>query len=124
MNRALFPVAVVLGTSSLMLVDSAIKGAALLLLATVVTLVFRLDSAATRHLIWLVAIVGMLAVPVFSAILPQWRVLPAWAVISFEAACQKLGVRQPVRLLIHSERTISLVWGIIRLRLLLPAGAR
>ena len=250
MNRTLFPVAVVLSTSSLMLVDSAIKGAAILLLAALVTLMLRRDSAATRHLAWLVAIAGMLVVPVFSAILPQWRALPAWAVIStepvavetpapavatpeqpqatvspnaspvksevptvlgnqpiaevpvsqpaivavevipepteprwnrvsalpllwaigfsvlvlrlmaarlmlwsnerrgkviglsqrpwdgrpeeksnapivtaFQAACQQLGVRQPVRLLIYSERTIPVVWGIIRFRLLLPAAA-
>jgi len=250
MNRTLFLV-VVLGTSSLMLADSAIKGAVILLLAALVTLMLRRDSAATRHLTWLVAIVGMLVVPVFSAILPQWRVLPAWAMISteplavespapavdtpeqpqaalsrnaspvknelstvignqpvaeapvspsamvaaeviperteprwnrvnalpllwaigfcvlvlrlmaarlmlwsnerrgkvivlsqrpwdvrpaeasdapivtaFQAACQQLGVRQPVRLLIHSERTIPVVWGIIRFRLLLPAAAR
>ena len=209
------------------------------------------DSAAARHLAWLVAIVAMLIVPLFSAMLPQWRVLPAWAVISpgpvavespagavetpeqpqaallpnaspannevpamtadqpiaevpmsepamvaaevipepteprwnranalpllwaigfsvlvlrlmaarlmlwsnerrgnvialsrrpwdgcsveksdvpivtaFHAACQQLDIRQPVRLLIHSERTIPVVWGIIRLRLLLPAAAR
>jgi len=233
-----------------MLVDSAIKGAAILLLAALVTLMLRRDSAATRHLAWLVAIVGMLVVPVFSAILPQWRALPAWAVIStepvalespapavetteqpqaalppnaspvknevptvtgnqpivevpvsqpaivaaevvpepteprwnrvnalpmlwaigffvlvlrlmaarlmlwskerrgkvialsqklrdgrpaeesndpivtaFQAACQQLGVRRPVRLLIYSERTIPVVWGIIRFRLLLPAEA-
>jgi len=251
MNRTFFPVAVVLGTSSLMLVDSAIKGAAILSLAALVTLMLRRDSAAIRHLTWLVAIVGMLVVPVFSAILPQWRALPAWAVIStepvavesptpavatseqpqaalspnagpvknelsttigdqpiaevpvspsavvaaevipepteprwnrvnvlpllwaigfcvlvlrlmvarlmlwsnerrgkvialsqrpwngrpagesnapiitaFQAACEQLGVRQPVRLLIHSERTIPVVWGITRFRLLLPAAAR
>lgn len=250
MNRTLFPI-VALGTSSLMLVDSAIKGAAILLLATLVTLMLRRDSAATRHLTWLVAIAGMLVVPVFSAILPQWRALPAWAVIStepvavelpapavetpeppqaalppnaspvenelpavvgrqpvaevpvsqpaivaaevipeptklrwyqvnalpllwavgffvlvlrllaarlvlwsnerrgkvvalswrpwdgrpaeesngpivtaFQNACQQLGVRQPVRLLIHSERTVPVVWGIVRPRLMLPATSR
>ncbi len=48
MNRTLLPVAAVLGTSSLMLVDSAIKGAALLLLAALVTLMLRRDSAATE----------------------------------------------------------------------------
>ena len=48
MHRALFPVVGVLGTSSLMLVDSAIKGAVLLLLAALVTLLLRRDSAASR----------------------------------------------------------------------------
>ena len=68
--------------SSLLLVDSAVKGTALLALAAVAALILRRDSAATRHLVWLLAIVAMLVVPVLSAMLPQWRVLPEWAGIS------------------------------------------
>lgn len=261
MNRVLILAGAVLGASSVLLIDSAIKGAALLIIATLAVLLLRRDSAATRHLVWLVAIVGLLVVPVFSAVLPQWRVLPAWAVIEsppavaevepvgfattvisvepaqlppmelpaftevsetpssgdelvahdavsempelaqhpvvateiapeagarqwgivdgiplcwavgffvlmlrlsaarlilwsserrgtvvaisqrpptddgasppndrivhpFQAACRKLGVRRPVRLLIHAERTIPVVWGIFRVRLLLPNSAR
>jgi beta-lactamase regulating signal transducer with metallopeptidase domain len=68
-----------LAASSLLLVDWAVKGSALLLLAAVAAIVLRRDSAATRHLAWLLAIVALLFVPVLSAILPQWRVLPEWA---------------------------------------------
>src|SRR5690349_3656764 len=82
MNRMIFTVAGVFSASSLLLVDSAIKGTALLMLAAVVALILRRDSAATRHLVWLLAIVAMLAVPGLSAMLPQWRVLPEWARIS------------------------------------------
>ena len=78
MNRALFILISVSGVSSLLLLDSAIKGAALLLFAGVVVLFLRRDSAATRYLVWLVAIIAMLAVPLLSAMLPQWRVLPDW----------------------------------------------
>ena len=78
MNRTIFTVAGVLSASSLLLVDSAVKGTVLLALAAVVALILRRDSAATRHLVWLLAIVAMLVVPVLSAMLPQWRVLPAW----------------------------------------------
>ena len=81
MNRTFLPIAVVFSGSTLLLIDSTINAALLLLVAGLVAFMLRRDSAATRHLIWLVAIVAMLAVPVFSAILPQWRVLPAWAVI-------------------------------------------
>ena len=81
MNRTILIAGAVLSTSSLLLVDSAIKGGTLLVLAALVALLLRRDSAATRHLVWQVSIVGMLGVPVFSAVLPQWRVLPAWAVI-------------------------------------------
>src|SRR5882762_4765036 len=82
MNRTIFLAVGVFGAPSLLLVDSAVKGTALLMLAVVAAVVLRRDSAATRHLVWLLAIVAMLAVPVLSAMLPQWRVLPGWAGIS------------------------------------------
>ena len=78
MNRTILTVAGVFSTSSLLLVDSAVKGTALLVLAAIATLILRRDSAATRHLVWLLALVAMLVVPVLSALLPQWRVLPEW----------------------------------------------
>jgi hypothetical protein len=56
MNRTLLSVGVVFGTSSLLLVDSAIKGGVILALAAFAAILLRRDSAATRHLVWLVAI--------------------------------------------------------------------
>src|SRR5437660_8998873 len=79
MNRTIFTVAGVFSASSLLLVDSAVKGTALLMLAAVAAMILRRDSAATRHFVWLLAIAAMLVVPVLSAMLPQWRVLPKWA---------------------------------------------
>lgn len=79
MNRMILVVAGMFSASSLLLVDSAIKGTALLVLASITAMILRRDSAATRHLVWLLAMVAMLAVPVLSAMLPQWRVLPGWA---------------------------------------------
>src|SRR5580765_8470312 len=79
MNRTFLMIAGVFGTSSLLLVDSAVKGTALLLVAAAVALMLRRDSAATRHLVWLLAIVALLVAPVLSAMLPGWRVLPEWA---------------------------------------------
>ena len=256
MSRTLLLAAVVFSASSLLLVDAAVKGCLILAIAACMATVLRRESAATRHLVWLVAIVAMLVVPIFSTLLPQWQVLPAWAAISkaslvsqlatpamppasevnspppvnssllgidrrgpsqaqpfletadsppqlvsiagiadttpephakrwmllnvlpmlwasgfcvlilrlmaarwmlwsnerrgtmiaisgqhdvrslehlerdgaiitaFEAAHRQLGVRQRVRLLLHSERTIPLIWGIVRFRLLLPQSAR
>jgi len=85
MNRMSLPIAVAFSGSTLLLIDSTIKAALLLAVAGLVALILRRDSAATRHLVWLVAIVAMLAVPVFSSMLPQWRVLPAWAVVGDQA---------------------------------------
>jgi beta-lactamase regulating signal transducer with metallopeptidase domain len=245
MDRSMLMAAGVLSASSRLMVDSAFKGTALLVVAVVAVLILRRDSAATRHLAWLLAMVAMLVVPVLSAMLPQWRVLPEWvglqpetAVVStrppsiarpaevavkvaqnagpahvespsamahqpaagppdsraagvgpeavpapaaghgswlnalplvwamgfgvlilrlmaarwmlwntkrlgtvlgssrqattlhdpivraFEAACLQLGIGRTVTLLIHPEKTIPVVWGILRCRLLLPAAAR
>jgi beta-lactamase regulating signal transducer with metallopeptidase domain/Tol biopolymer transport system component len=79
MSRTMFAVAGLFSASSLLLVDSAVKGSVLLMLAAIAATILRRDSAATRHLVWLLAIVAMLAVPALSAMLPQWRVLPDWA---------------------------------------------
>jgi hypothetical protein len=78
MNRFFLLITIAFSASSLLLVDSAVKGTVLLVLAAVAAMILRRDSAATRHLVWLLAIVAMLVVPLLSAILPQWRVLPAW----------------------------------------------
>ena len=64
MNRTLLSVGVVFGTSSLLLVDSAIKGAVILALAAFAAVLLRRDSAATRHLVWLVAIAMILGASV------------------------------------------------------------
>lgn len=78
MNRTILTATGVLSASSLLLLDSAIKGTVLLSLAAFAALMLRRDSAATRHLVWMLAIVALLIVPVLSATLPQWRVLPHW----------------------------------------------
>lgn len=244
MQRTILTMAGVFSASGLLMVDSTIKGSMLLLLAGIAALLLRRDSAATRHLVWMLAIVAMLFVPVLSATLPQWRVLPDWVGISpqkpvmpavvamvpipasdiveaptavvpdiempsamghqpargtpaeriviqpevrppvaatsspwfqslsivwaigccglclrllaarvmlwngerhavvictwnrrvsetrdplavaLDAACQQLGIRRSVTLLIHSEKTIPIVWGLLRHRLLLPVAAR
>jgi beta-lactamase regulating signal transducer with metallopeptidase domain len=78
MNRTILTFGGVLSASSLLLMDSAIKGTVLLALAAVAALLLRRDSAATRHLVWMMAIIALLIVPALSATLPQWRVLPNW----------------------------------------------
>src|SRR5882757_7014252 len=92
MNRTFLIIAGVFGAPTLLLVDSAAKGTALLVLAAALALILRRDSAATRHLVWLLAVVAMLVVPVLSALLPQWRVLPEWAAISSPPDARQRGL--------------------------------
>jgi hypothetical protein len=79
MNHTIFTVGALSSKPAQLLVDSTVKGTAILVLAAVASLILRRDSAATRYLVWMLAIVAMLVVPVFSAVLPAWRVLPVWA---------------------------------------------
>ena len=53
---------------------AAVRGAPLVLLAAAAAIGWRRSSAAARHLMWLVAIASMLALPLLSASLPAWRV--------------------------------------------------
>lgn len=58
--------------------DAAVKSVALLVPAFVLTAAMRRSSAAARHAVWLLAVVGLFALPVVSAVLPAWRILPGW----------------------------------------------
>ena len=57
-----------------LLLDTAIKGALILLVAGAFVTALRRASAAARHLLWSVAICSLLALPIFELALPNWRV--------------------------------------------------
>ena len=67
-----------LGGVAPLILDSAIKGVLLLGAAVLAAVLMRKASASARHLVWVVAVVALLVLPVLSVGLPQWRVLPAW----------------------------------------------
>lgn len=79
-----------------LLLDAFVKSAVILLAAGLLTASLRRASAASRHLVWSVAIVSLLALPVFSIALPSWRmpVLPSLAA----AVAVDEGVRESVDL--------------------------
>ena len=56
------------------IVDVTVKGTIILILAYFVNLVWRRASAAARNLVWKLAIVSLLIVPLFSLVLPEWEV--------------------------------------------------
>jgi beta-lactamase regulating signal transducer with metallopeptidase domain len=57
-----------------LLLDMAIKGVLILLMAGALAATLKRASAAARHLLWSVAVCGLLALPVFALMLPNWRV--------------------------------------------------
>src|SRR3954468_9556885 len=62
-----------------LLVDAAIKGAVLVVIAAIAVYALRNKSAASRHAVWSAAVIGHLAIPLFMVILPAWKIpfLPA-----------------------------------------------
>ena len=59
---------------ALFLIDSVVKVSILLAVAGVATTLLRRSSAASRHLVWTVALLAALALPALSGALPRWRV--------------------------------------------------
>jgi beta-lactamase regulating signal transducer with metallopeptidase domain len=55
------------------LVAFTIKATVILLLAAIVSALLWRSSAAVRHLVWTVAVAGILALPLLSAVLPAWE---------------------------------------------------
>jgi beta-lactamase regulating signal transducer with metallopeptidase domain len=60
------------------LLDTTVKSTVILLIAASICFTRRRDSAAARHFVWATAVCLIVAMPVLSWILPQWRVLPTW----------------------------------------------
>ena len=61
------------------IVDAALKGAAILALTGLAVVAMRRASAAARHLVWFLGTLSLLVLPVMSAALPGWHILPRWA---------------------------------------------
>src|SRR5688572_26151617 len=58
------------------LIDAALKGLVVLLFAGIVCILLRKASAAARHALWSATAGALLAMPVLSAILPEWHIVP------------------------------------------------
>ena len=60
------------------LLDAALKGTFILLVAAFAIFLLRKSSAANKHLIWFLGVVSLLILPSLSIMLPAWRILPQW----------------------------------------------
>ena len=108
MNRAMITGFALLGAATPLLIDSALKGAVLLGVAGFAALALYRASAATRHLVWVFAVAALLALPVLSASLPRWRVLP-WAAVSAPVESSRKVTMPPMALNAHSPVLLPVV---------------
>jgi beta-lactamase regulating signal transducer with metallopeptidase domain len=88
-------------SSVTLLLEASIKSAVLLFAAGIVARGLRRASAASRHFVWLVALTGLLCLPLLTMALPGWRVtaplhlLPGSRLVSI-AAPRPTGVQPAV----------------------------
>ena len=70
------------------LIDAALKGAILVLIAAIAAYLLKNRSAASRHAAWTAAVIGHLAIPALVLLLPAWQMpfLPAASWMQAEAA--------------------------------------
>ncbi len=69
----------------------SLKSTVLLIVAAVVTYVWRHESASRRHAVWCVAVAATVAIPCLAGTLPGWHALPCfnWGAMGpFESAGQ------------------------------------
>jgi|GEM_PF-2114161 len=66
------------------LCDVLVKGAVLLFAASLITMAMRKASAAARHLVWAIALCGVLVLPLFSVVVPSLRlpILPTFTTVA------------------------------------------
>ena len=77
------------------LLDASAKGLVLLTLAAGATLLLRRASAAARHMVWTLAVAGLLCVPGLSVAMPQWSVPVPWLASPGDATTRAPSLNDP-----------------------------
>jgi len=75
-----------------LILDAGAKSLLILPIAALVVFSLRRASAATRHLVWFISVVSLVLLPLLTAILPAWHVLPHWTTQSSASPTDLKGV--------------------------------
>jgi hypothetical protein len=77
------------------IVEFAVKSTAIMAVAAVVAgLMRRRGSAASRHLVWVLAVAGVLILPIASIVVPSWEI-PIWRATTAAASVAPIaGVKE------------------------------
>ena len=89
------------------LLDASIKSVIVLALAAGLNLALKRSSAAFRHLIWLLAVVSCLCLPVISMTLPSWRLPVVPQMLSLMEAASGFEGNQNVARLPSPDRRVE-----------------
>ncbi|MBU0753537.1 MAG: M56 family metallopeptidase, partial [Planctomycetes bacterium] len=100
------------------LIDGAIKGFLLLGVAAVSGLILRSKTASIRHLVWMLAVVGILCLPVISSFLPHWEI-PAFPT-DFLTPSFNRAIPAPES---HPQRTFRNLYGVPATEEKVPASS-
>ncbi len=88
------------------LIDTALKGLIFIAAAAIASYALRNRSAAARHAVWTAAVIGHLALPVASLIVPQWRLpllpTPTWLNVETPSSPAAAGITST-----SSETTVA-----------------
>ena len=119
-----------------LLIDTALKGSILIAAAAIASYFLRGRSAAARHAAWTAAVIGHLALPALSVLMPEWRLplipSPSWMETSASlpssvpTETQQPSVTQPiVNAAVRHTRTIIMLNERIEilLKICAPRGA-
>src|SRR5688572_24686880 len=81
-----------------LLLDTALKGSLLIAAAAIAAHLLRKRSAAARHAAWSAAVIGHLALPILTLLVPQWRLplLPAPPWLESSTAVSAPAITPPV----------------------------
>jgi beta-lactamase regulating signal transducer with metallopeptidase domain len=92
-----------------LLIDTALKGSLLIAAAAVASYFLRGSSAAARHAAWTAAVIGHLALPALSILMPEWRlpILPSPSWMQTPATMAPVASREIAVTPVESQKVAS-----------------